>query len=96
MLGFKMLNGILFVLFVLLQCGDFYTTYAIIKNGKGHEANPLLAWVFDRIGYVSGLFLFKGLCIVIGFLLLPYWYALAFLDALYVWVVYNNYKVLTK
>ena len=91
-----MINYILLAIFIALQAGDFYTTYTILKTGKGHEANPLLAWVFDRIGYVLGLVLFKGLCIVIGFMLLPYWYALAFLDALYVWVVYNNYKVLTK
>jgi hypothetical protein len=91
-----MTNGILFALFVLLQCIDLYTTYTIIKTGKGHEANPILAWVFDKIGYPTGLVVFKGLCIVIGFFLLPYWYALAILNALYLWVAYNNYKVLTK
>ena len=91
-----MINGLLFALFVLLQCIDLYTTYTILKTGKGHEANPILAWVFSKIGYPIGLSIVKGIAIVIGFLLLQYSYALAILDILYVWVVYNNYKVLRK
>ena len=89
-----MINGLLFALFVFLQCADFYTTYTIIKSGKGHEANPILAWIFDKIGFDIGLGIFKGLCIVIGIFLLNVWYALAILDALYIWVLFNNYKVL--
>jgi len=89
-----MTNGILFALFALLQCIDLYTTYTILKSGKGHEANPILAWVFSKIGYPTGLAIFKLLCVIIGFFLMPYWYALAILNALYVWVAYNNYKVL--
>ena len=89
-----MLNGILFAFFVLLQCGDFYTTYTVIKTGKGHEANPILAWVFSKIGYPIGLIIVKVSAIVIGFFLLQYWYALALLDILYVWVLFNNYKIL--
>jgi hypothetical protein len=91
-----MINYILLVIFIALQAGDFYTTYTILKTGKGYEANPILAWVFSKIGYPTGLVVFKGLCIVIGFLLMPYWYALALLNALYLWVVWNNYKVMTK
>jgi hypothetical protein len=89
-----MINGLLFALFALLQCIDFYTTYTIIKTGKGHEANPFLAWVFSKIGYPTGLAIVKVIAIIVGFLLLQYWYALAILDILYVWVVFNNYKVL--
>ena len=89
-----MINYILLAIFIALQAGDFYTTYTIIKTGKGHEANPILAWIFSKIGYSTGLAIVKGTAIVIGFLLLQYWYALAILDILYVWVVYNNFKVL--
>jgi hypothetical protein len=89
-----MINGLLFALFVLLQCVDFYTTYTIIKTGKGHEANPILAKIFDKIGYPAGLAIVKGMAIVVGFLLLQYWYALAILDILYVWVIFNNIKVM--
>jgi hypothetical protein len=89
-----MINGLLFALFALLQCVDFYTTYTIIKTGKGHEANPILAWIFGKIGYLAGLTIVKGLAIAIGFILLQYWYALAIIDILYVWVIFNNIKVM--
>jgi hypothetical protein len=89
-----MINGLLFAIFALLQCVDFYTTYTIIKTGKGHEANPILAKIFDKIGYPAGLAIVKGLAIAVGFVLLQYWYALAILDILYVWVIFNNIKVM--
>ena len=89
-----MINGILFAFFVLLQCMDFYTTYTIIKTGKGHEANPIIATLMDKLNMAGVLAFFKLACILIGVVLMPYWYALAILDILYVWVVYNNYKVL--
>ena len=89
-----MLNGILFALFVLLQCMDFYTTYTIIKTGKGHEANPILATLMAKLDMAGVLAFFKLACILIGVALLQYWYALALLDSLYVWVIYNNLKVL--
>lgn len=94
-----MINYILLVIFIILQLADLYTTYTIIKTGKGYEANPLLAWIFDRIGYVYGLLIFKGLAIAIGLYVIQFWngyYVLAPLVALYTWVVYNNYKVLNK
>ena len=89
-----MINGILFSIFVLLQCIDFYTTYTILKTGKGHEANPIIATLMDKLNMASVLAFFKLACILIGVVLMPYWWALAILDILYVWVVYNNYKVL--
>ena len=89
-----MINGLLFALFVLLQCMDFYTTYTIIKTGKGHEANPILATLMAKLDMAGVLAFFKLACILIGVALLQYWYALALLDILYVWVIYNNLKVL--
>jgi hypothetical protein len=94
-----MLNYILLAIFVALQAGDFYTTYTIIKTGKGREANPILAWIFNRIGYVVGLVIFKSLAIAVGIYVAQFWngfYILVPCIALYTWVVYNNYKVLTK
>ena len=93
----SMINGLLFALFALLQCGDFYTTYTIIKSGKGHEANPVLAWVFNKIGYPAGLGLIKGGAIAFAFYLVQFsnaYYILGLADVLYIWVVYNNIKVL--
>ena len=89
-----MINGLLFALFVLLQCGDFYTTYTIIKTGKGHEANPILATLMAKFDMAGVLAFFKVACILIAIMLTPYWYALAILDILYVWVIFNNLKVL--
>ena len=89
-----MINGLLFALFVLLQCGYFYTTYTIIKTGKGHEANPILATLMAKFDMAGVLAFFKVACILIAIMLTPYWYALAILDILYVWVIFNNLKVL--
>ena len=94
-----MINYILLAIFIALQCGDFYTTYTILKTGKGYEANPILRWVFDKIGYVTGLVIFKCLAVAVGVYAAQFWngyYVLAPMVALYTWVVYNNYKVLTK
>ena len=90
-----MFNYILLAIFIALQAGDFYTTYTIIKTGKGHEANPVLATLMAKLDMAGVLAFFKLGAIVIGVLLSPYWYALAILDILYVWVIYNNYQVLT-
>ena len=94
-----MINYILLAIFIALQAGDFYTTYNILKTGKGYEANPALAWVFSKIGYVTGLTIVKALAIAVGVYAAQFWngyYVLAPMTALYAWVVYNNYKVLTK
>ena len=92
-----MINYILLAIFIALQIGDFYTTYTILKNRTGREANPILAWVFDKIGYVAGLALFKGLAVAVGIYVAQFWngfYILVPCIVLYTWVVYNNYKVL--
>ena len=92
-----MINYILLAIFIALQAGDFYTTYTILKTGKGYEANPILRWVFDKIGYVTGLTIVKGLAIAVGVYAAQFWngyYVLAPMVALYTWVVWNNFNVL--
>jgi hypothetical protein len=89
-----MINYILLTIFIALQCGDFYTTYTILKTGKGHEANPILATLMAKLDMAGVLAFFKLACILIGIMLMPYWWALALLDILYVWVIFNNFKVL--
>ena len=91
-----MINYILLAIFIALQCGDFYTTYTILKTGKGHEANPILATLMAKLDMAGVLAFFKLGAILIAVMLVDYWYALAVLDVLYIWVVYNNYKVMTK
>jgi hypothetical protein len=94
-----MINYILLAVFIALQAGDFYTTYTILKTGKGRELNPILVWVFNKIGYTAGLAIFKGIAIIAGVYaaqLSNGYYVLIPLIALYTWVIWNNYKVLTK
>ena len=89
-----MINYIILAIFIALQCGDFYTTYTILKTGKGHEANPILATLMAKLDMAGVLAFFKLGAILIAVMLMDYWYALAILDILYVWVIYNNLKVL--
>jgi hypothetical protein len=94
-----MINYILLAIFIALQAGDFYTTYTILKTGKGRELNPILVWVFNKIGYTAGLAIFKGLAVAVGIYAAQFlngYYVLIPLIALYAWVVWNNYKVLAK
>jgi hypothetical protein len=92
-----MINGILFALFVLLQCADFYTTYASIKSGKAHEVNPFLVWLFNKIGMETGLGLIKLIVIGVGLYMIQFDFAFYFYivaNLVYMAVVYSNYKVL--
>jgi hypothetical protein len=94
-----MINYIFLTIFIALQFGDFYTTYTVIKMGKGHEANPVLAWIFNKIGYTAGLVIFKGLVIAVGVYAAQFWngyYVLIPMVALYTWVVFNNFNVLKR
>lgn len=56
-------TDILLVFFVLLQFGDIYTTYRILKSG-GRELNPVMARLFDSIGLVPALIIVKTAAIV--------------------------------
>ena len=56
-----MIVALLF-LFILLQIADCLTTVHILKQG-GREANPLLAWLFDKVGMIPSLVVMKLLAI---------------------------------
>ncbi|MGA1354979.1 MAG: DUF5658 family protein, partial [Candidatus Limnocylindrus sp.] len=53
----------LLLLFILLQVADGYTTVRGLKLGA-KEANPLLAWLFERFEPVGELVLVKLAAIV--------------------------------
>jgi len=95
-----MINYILFALFVALQCGDAWTTINVINSGKGHEANPIMAWLFDKIGMYLGFIVAKSATILaVGFIVytaleLAATFALVVFNLLYAYVVYQNYKIL--
>jgi len=54
-------NTLLMVLAVL-QLIDAYTTHTILARG-GRELNPVMRWIFDRTGVITGLIV-KGAAVV--------------------------------
>lgn len=86
-----------FYLLIALQVADIITTIIALR-GPAHEANPLLARLMDKIGVVPTLILVKGAAISF------FWYYQALLPnplmwalcAFYVWIVFNNVKVIRK
>ena len=52
-----MIVALLF-LFILLQIADCLTTVHILKQG-GREANPVLAWLFNKVGMIPSLVVMK-------------------------------------
>lgn len=43
------LYHVVLAVLALLQLADIYTTNRVIANG-GHESNPALAWIMERLG----------------------------------------------
>lgn len=81
-----------------LQLADAITTVLFIQKG-GYERNPFIAWVMERIGVIPALMAVKiPLCAVLV------WankypevqWVFAGAIALYVWVVWNNIKVIRR
>ena len=46
---------LLFILLCFLNLADAYTTYMSITTGVGKEGNPVMAWLFDKIGIIPVL-----------------------------------------
>lgn len=61
---------IAFAIFVVLQGLDAYTTIRILGAG-GREMNPVMRWVFARLGVAAGLAAAKVLLVVVMFVLFP-------------------------
>ena len=91
-----MINYILFALFIILQIGDFYTTYLCITSGKGHEANPLIAPLINKYGIVAPLVGYKLLAIIIGFFVMQSVVGIVILNLVYSYVVFQNYQIWRK
>jgi hypothetical protein len=87
---------VLFILFIALQIADAWTTLRVLARA-GREANPIMAWVFDRVGVAAGLLLTKGAASALvawGLLDRPGW--LAALCAFYAAVVAHNLRALYR
>lgn len=89
-----MINLTLFFIFIILQFLDFWTTYHVIKSGKGHEGNAVMQWLFDKIGIIGGFIVAKVCAIIAMWFIKDVLLAIAVLDILYVYVVYQNYRIL--
>ncbi|HCB48980.1 MAG TPA: hypothetical protein DEP47_05530 [Chloroflexi bacterium] len=86
----------LFILFTALQLGDIYTTHTALKQG-GRELNPVLAYLFGKFGHMPVLVVSKVIAVSLVYLyVLNVPIILGILSALYVYVVFNNYKQIRK
>ena len=85
---------ILLAIFALLQIGDVWTTYNVIKENKGHEGNAIMAWLMDKLGVLPTFFVMKVSALVAVYFL-P-WQAILVLNAIYAYVVFQNYQILRK
>ena len=85
---------ILLAIFALLQIGDVWTTYNVIKENKGHEGNAIMAWLMDKLGVLPTFIVMKVSALVAVYFL-P-WQAILVLDAIYAYVVFQNYQILRK
>lgn len=65
----KISAGILFLILILLNIYDAYSTTILIKNG-GTEYNLLLAFLMERVGVVTTLVVTK--CVAIIFIIVVY------------------------
>lgn len=83
-------------LLLLLQVADAVSTILCLKNPRLQESNQLLKELFNKLGIVSTLVLIKGGYAVICWLAVPYAApsAVWIIIAAYVWVVFNNIKLL--
>ena len=95
--------GFLIVLLIVLNGLDAYTTIKVISEGRGREANPVMRFLIDKLGVYAALIGTK--VIILGWMI---WhintyniygssiYMLAGIDAVYLYVVINNFKILNR
>ena len=82
---------------IVLQVLDAVST-VIALDGGGHEVNPILKKIMDKIGVIPALVLVKGAAVAF------FWYyrevlpqPLVLLLCLgYIWLVVNNIRVIRK
>jgi hypothetical protein len=87
---------------ILLQILDIASTHYALKSGIGAEGNPVLRKLFDRFGHEPVLLAIKGAFIALLWWAVPiiepspYFFVVYLLVALYVWVVFNNVKIIMR
>lgn len=57
---------ILFILLVLFNAYDVYSTNTLLNSGVGfYEANPIVAFIMDMLGQLTGMIVFKTVALVL-------------------------------
>ena len=85
---------------ILVNCLDIHSTWLFLNKGTGEEGNPIVSWLFDKIGFWPTT-LFVKMPLVLWFsyqLSQNYIYknvAIA-LSLLFFFIVINNYRMATK
>lgn len=78
-------------LLIVLQLADVLTTWYVIRAG-GREANPIMVWLIDRIGFWPAFGVMKAAVIWLAWLTVETPVPLL-LSVLYLVVVINNLRV---
>jgi len=89
------MTEILLGILIVLQIADYWTTMQVLQQG-GHENNPVVTWLMQRLGVTVGLAL--GKVFAAGVAVMIYYlggdYAAIMLGAVcvfYAWIVMQNY-----
>ncbi len=95
--GFTLPTTVALLLLILAVTADFYTTWRCLKE-RGREGNPMMAFLFKRIGLRLSFCIMAGLwTVIIIYRFLPAVEGIQTAIALVYWVVpLNNLVVLRR
>lgn len=93
---------ILVYIFIAMQVIDGWSTWQVFRTRGGIEANPIVAWLMERLGLFYGLVAAKAFAIGVVLLIQSYggWNdglgrgMLILLIIFYAWVLWNNLRIL--
>jgi hypothetical protein len=88
----------LFILFVILQGIDYYTTGEGLKREQVQESNPAIKKLMDKYGIDRVMQVKTLLDISIGIyiFLMGFYVILAIVDVFYIFVAVNNFRTLAQ
>ena len=88
----------LYWILLVLQCLDIGTTwYALDRVSGAYEANPVMRWLFGKVGVIAGLIGTKIAFIAGVYFLQPAYWGLVVLIGVYLAVIGNNaYQMVKK
>ena len=88
----------LYWILLVLQCLDIGTTwYALERVSGAYEANPVMKWLFGKVGVIAGLIGVKTAFMVAVYYVQPSSTVLMVIIAIYLAVIGNNvYQLLRK